>query len=84
MTTSPRVLDKHEVDVLLSTLCVKLGFCLGSADQASLLESPPGDVKTFTDTVIALEGLDPATYDRRIYRAVRDVVRRAFENARAE
>ncbi len=83
MATSQRVLDKHEVEVLLDRLCVKLGFCLQPADYVSLIESPPIDVKSFTDAVIAFEGLDPTTYDRRIYRAVREMVRVAFDNAKS-
>jgi hypothetical protein len=83
MTLTQRVLDKHEVQVLLDRLCVKLGFCLRPADHLSLIESPPADVKSFTDAVVAFEGLDPATYDRHIYRAVRNMVMAAFDNAKS-
>ena len=75
-----RVLDQHEVKVLLDDLCVKLGFCLPPANQATLIAVPPPDAKSFTDSVITLEGLDPTTCDRRVYRKVRALVTAAFQH----
>jgi hypothetical protein len=74
-------LTEKDVRVLLDKLCSELGFCLAPHARASLIDSPPSDSKVFTDAVIFLEGLDPQTYDRHIYRLVRDVVRQAFTAA---
>jgi hypothetical protein len=80
---APR-LDSKQVNDLLYELCVQLGFCIPPDDAMRLAESPPEDVRSFVDAVIAAEGLDPATYDRRIYRKVRDMVAEVFQAAADE
>ena len=66
---------------LLSDLCTKLGFCLPSEGKQRLQENPPAEVKLFTDEVLRLEGLNPETADRNLYRQVRDRVQEAFSGA---
>lgn len=72
------MLSEKEVDVLLTELCVQLGFCLPPADCTRLREKPQADVREFTDAVFAAEGMDPSTADRRLYRQVRDMIAHAF------
>jgi len=72
-----------EVDALLDTLCVRLGFCLPADARLRLRENPPVEVATFTDAVFLGEGLDPALADRSLYRKVRDMVREAFQRAQS-
>ena len=56
-----RAADDRTVAVqrLLDELCVELGFCLPSREQARLLQSPPTDPDEFTNAVFAAEGMDP-------------------------
>ena len=66
---SPRALDEPDttpeavIDRLLYLLCVRFGFCLPPDANADLRANPPRGPEAFTDKVIAVEGLDPATFD---------------------
>ena len=75
------MLTAPEVERLLNDLCVHLGFCLPPDERARFKESPPADVRSFTDAVFFAEGLDPDTSRRHIYRQVRDMVADAFRRA---
>src|SRR5262245_26741073 len=71
----------HEVDSLLSKLCIDLGFCLPQASRDRLRNNPPEDVLGFVDAVFVAERLDPATADRQLYRRVRDYVAVSYRQA---
>src|SRR5258708_25812954 len=60
------LVDRQELEQLLSDLCVGLGFCLPAHEREQLLSSSQSDVDAFTDAVIAAEGLDPA-YPTSVY-----------------
>ena len=72
-------LSSHEVDSLLSKLCIDLGFCLPPTSQRDLAHSPPTSVLEFVDAVFRAEELDPDTADRRLFRQVRDLLQDAFD-----
>jgi hypothetical protein len=72
-------LSSHEVEVVLSKLCIDLGFCLPPSDRHHIGESPPSTVPEFVAAVFRAEGLDPETADRHLLRQVRDVVQGAFD-----
>ncbi len=67
-----------DIGHLLYELCTKLGYCLPPEDQARILAAPPGDVDSFTDEVLRVEGLDPTSVDRHQRRELRDLVSRHF------
>jgi hypothetical protein len=75
------VLSRHKTEVLLSRLCVDLGFCLPPTEQMRLIEKPPKDVQEFTDAVFFAEGLDPTIAERHLYRQVRDMILAAFQES---
>ena len=81
MTAPSRVvmLSFEEVIVLLSKLCIDLGFCLPPADCERLRTECPPDVVSFTDAVFGAEGLPPQTADPALYRRVRAEVTAAFQ-----
>lgn len=64
---------------LLDVLCVKYGFCLSPLWRARLERNPPRSTDKFVDTVFWAEGLDPATADRQLYKAVFAEVQRALD-----
>lgn len=74
-------LDPEDVENLLSKLCTELGFCLPPESNMRLRDNPPLEVKLFTDEVFRLEGLNPETVDRHLYRQVRDQIQEAFRRA---
>ncbi|HEY0468379.1 MAG TPA: hypothetical protein VGC79_29480, partial [Polyangiaceae bacterium] len=73
------VLQPHDVDLLLDTLCAQLGFCLAPSDRQRMRINPEPNIVAFTDAVFVAEGLDPTVADRHLYRQVRDLVRAAFD-----
>ncbi len=75
------MMSEKEVGDLVNGLCVRLGFCLPPNDIARLCEDPPAEVLAFVDAVFAVEGLDPATGDRHLYRQVRDMIADAFRRS---
>ena len=75
------MLTQHELDRLLTTLCVRNGFCLPPDAENKLRDVIPSGPVAFTDAVFTLEGLDHSTADRRLYRAIRAVVEAAFRAA---
>lgn len=74
-------MDETATRQLLDKLCVDLGFCLPPDEVARIAKDPPLGVRAFTDEVFRVEGLDPETADRHLYREVRDVVADAFARA---
>jgi hypothetical protein len=76
------MLTPKEVQVLLTKLCVKHGFCLPPDGHQKIVDEPPDNVVAFVDAVFAAESLDPETANRAIYRRVRDVVAEAFWRSR--
>ena len=72
------MLNEAQVEVLLSELCIELGFCLPPNARELLRRSPPTTVKEFTDSVFRAEGLDPEIADRGLYRQVRDLIAPTF------
>jgi hypothetical protein len=72
----------HEARRLLSILCVKYGFCLSPLWSSRLEANPPRSIDKYVDTVFRAEGLDPATADSAMYKAMREEVRLAFERSK--
>ena len=83
MSAAEPALRPSEVEELLNTLCVKLGFCLHSPHYGDLCENPPDSAASFTDAVVVAEGMNVTTIDRTLYRQVRDCVVEAFERAQS-
>lgn len=77
-------MTEHQVEQLINTLCVRYGFCLPPEAEDQLKHQTPLEPLAFTDAVFRLEGLDPSTADRHLYREIRDVVSIAFRTATAE
>lgn len=77
-------LSAHEAQKLLELLCVKYGFCLPPLWHARLERNPPHSIDKFLDTVFRAEGLDPATADSDMYKAMREEVRFAFERSKSD
>ena len=74
-------LAPHEAEDLLSKLCVELGFCLEPKARSRLAKSPPKTIDKFTDAVIVLEGLNPATIPGELRTGARRLVEAAFERS---
>jgi hypothetical protein len=75
------MLSPHATEVLLSRLCIDLGFCLPPEVQRTLKEQPPLDAKAFADAVLLAEGLDPETADLHLYRKVKAMISTALRTA---
>lgn len=71
------VLTPREVDGVLSKVCIKLGLCIPSKEQARIAAEPPSDIDEFTKAIFVAEGLS-AQSDTDLYNAARDIVARAF------
>ena len=74
-------LSPREAEILLDTLCERLGFCLPPIHRTRLRDRPPPDAKSFADAVFWAEGLDPVTADSGLYRDVMTEVKQAFARA---
>ena len=72
-------LSAAEVTALLSTLCVKLGFCLPPTESERLCRAVPPSIDAFTDAVFVAEGIQPDTASRHTYRQVRALIADAFQ-----
>ena len=78
-------MSPRQVELLLSELCVDLGFCLPIEAQARLLQDPGTDVDAFTDAVILAEGLDPdAGISLHLRRDMRARVLKHFKRAEGD
>jgi hypothetical protein len=71
------ILDPNEVRVLLSTLCIKLGFCLPPTEIEKLIEALPRNVEDFTRAVFVAEGVGIAKSDP-LFKQVKELAARAF------
>jgi hypothetical protein len=71
-------LPAKDVEALLSKLCIRLGFCLEPKARSRLAKFPPKTVERFVHTVIALEGLDPASISGELHKQIRRLVEEAF------
>lgn len=65
--------EPSRVEVLLSELCLKLGYCLPPKDIVRLSVNPPGTVDDFTKAVFAAEGIEYEG-ERQRWRSARDIV----------
>jgi hypothetical protein len=74
------ILTASEVDILLTKLCIDLGFCLPPRAISQLQNSPPADIDSFTDAVFVAEDLDPRS-DPRLRAQVRAMVSEEFASA---
>ncbi len=72
------VLNSDQTLYLLTSLCVKLGFCLPPKEQERIVYEAPLTVYDFADAVLMGEGIDPATADKDILYHVRRFVADAF------
>lgn len=70
-----------DLEALLGTLCVKLGFCLTGEKYDRLIESPPLDPVAYADAVIESDGMDPRKLQSDIYAKVLAEVTQTFEAA---
>lgn len=73
-----------QIELLLSELCVELGFCLPPDAQARLKSDPPVDADDFTDAVLRAEGLDPQMVPRHLHRDLRAKIAKRFRDAEGE
>ncbi len=70
---------EKRLNILLTDLCVKLGFCLPASEQKNLINNTPITPKEFTDAVFWAEKLNPEHADSHLYRQVKAMVLDAFE-----
>jgi len=73
-------MDGVDVEHLLYELCVSFGLCLPPEEAQSLVAAPPTDVDSFTDAVLAAEGMDPLLADKPLRQQVRERIARAFRD----
>jgi hypothetical protein len=66
-----------KIEVLLSELCVELGFCLPPQEITRLQKNPPRDIESFTKAVFEAEGMD-AGANRQLLRQVQERVAAHF------
>lgn len=52
------MLASEKIQLLLDTLCVKLGICLPSAQRLQLIQYLPSNITAFVDAVFKAEGLN--------------------------
>ena len=70
-------LSPDEARALLSTLCIKLGFCLPPPEIEKLVELPPRNAEEFTRAVFVAESLGDAKSDP-LFKKVKEIVGQAF------
>jgi hypothetical protein len=71
------ILEPNEVRALLSTLCIKMGFCLPPPEIETIVELPPRNVEEFARAVFVAEGLGWAKSDP-LFKKVKEIVGQAF------
>ena len=71
-------LTEREASQLLSTLCIKLGFCLSPKLNSRLAKNPPPSAERFAHAVYSIEGLDPSLRSD-LYKQVLSCVEAAFQ-----
>ncbi len=70
-----------QLENLLETLCVKLGFCLAGDKYDRLVDEPSTDPVAYAEAVISADGVDPQTLRGDVYAQVLEEVERAFAAA---
>lgn len=70
-------LSGKETEILLSDLCIKLGFCLPPPLIKRIANNPPVNIDRFADVVYNGEGLEPAL-ESPLYHQVRNMIAEAF------
>lgn len=73
---------KKEVEDLLETLCIKLGFCLPTNASNRLVKYPPKTPERFAKSVIEAEGLDPELMEKNLYISVLNEIKKVFNKHR--
>lgn len=68
-----------QLETLLETLCVKLGFCLAGDKYDRLVDDPPTDPVAYAEAVISADGVDPQTLRGDVYAQVLEDVERASQ-----
>ena len=63
----------------MSTLCVKLSFCLNPKMNSRLAKNPPPTAERFASAVYSTEGLDPSLRSD-MYKQVLNYVEAAFQS----
>ena len=71
-------LTEQEASQLLTSLCIKLGFCLGPKMTSRLAKNPPPSVERFARAVYRAEGLDPSLRSD-LYKQLLSYVEAAFQ-----
>lgn len=74
--SNPINLSNKEVESLLYTLCVKLGYCLSPGAQEKVLSNPPTDPETFACLIMELEGVGSG--DTKMYQPVFECIHSVF------
>ncbi len=74
----PPAVESMKLQSLLDELCVDLGFCLASREADRLSASVLTGVDALTDSVLAIEGLDPQLHQQQRL-AVRERVAKHFQ-----
>ena len=59
-----------ELETLLESLCVRLGFCLAGEEYDRLVDNPPTDPVEYAEAVMAADGCDPHTLSSDVYAQV--------------
>lgn len=72
------VASEKEIEGLLETLCVKLGFCLPSNVANRLMKFPPKTPERFAKSVIEAEGLNLDLIEKNIYVSVLTEIENVF------
>ena len=70
--------SENEIENLLETLCVKLGFCLPESVSNRLVKFPPKTSERFAKSVIEAEGLNPELIEKHIYVSVLNEIENVF------
>lgn len=65
-----------DVPTLLDELCVRLDICLDPDARARISIAPPADIDSFEAAVLAAQGLDPLTMERRLRHDIRECIAR--------
>lgn len=71
------LLDQHEVESLLSRLCVRYGICLPPIEIRTLCASPPRTIDEFTKAALAAGGYGYTKSDP-LYVEAWNVIAQAF------
>jgi hypothetical protein len=71
-------LTERKASELLSTLCIKLGFCLIHKTNSCLVNNPPPSAERFVNAIYSMEWLDSSLCSD-LYKQVVSYVETAFQ-----